>query len=256
VANLLSVAVDERRAVEAAMEEQKMVTKSERERERYEARRKSQFDYNSLTHEAREIGGEIGRRLLISRIHYFERLLRRPVTPDEQWSYLSIDDLVQLSDKLVAELRQEPAETKLVEGLAHARSANPVSETIRKLEALAATRDLTIFARIDFSGDAKRAGLEMRPKQLLVIGNPKALTPLLIASPTVAIDLPLKVLVWEDAGGKTWLSYNTPEYCQIRHNFPDELVENIEDIRGLVEAATASNSDDLAGADANGAIAT
>jgi uncharacterized protein (DUF302 family) len=124
-------------------------------------------------------------------------------------------------------------------GLVHVRSPHPVPESLRRLEGLATARGLTVFARIDFSGDAQRAGLQMRPAQLLLIGNPRTGTPLMIASPTVAIDLPLKVLTWEDAGGQTWLSYNTPEYLQARHGFPAELTANIAGLRGLVEAAVA-----------------
>ncbi len=124
-------------------------------------------------------------------------------------------------------------------GLVHLRSPNSVSESLRRLETLATARGLTIFARIDFSGDAQRAGLEMRPSQLLLLGNPRAGTPLMVAAPTAAIDLPLKVLVWEDAGGQVWLSYNCPEYLQSRHGFPAELAANIAGIRGLVEAAVA-----------------
>lgn len=124
-------------------------------------------------------------------------------------------------------------------GLVHVRSPHPVAEALRRLETIAAARGLTIFARVDFSGDARQAGLEMRPTQLLLFGNPRAGTPLMIAAPTVAIDLPLKVLVWEDDGGQAWLSYNTPEYLQSRHGFPAELVKNVAGIRGLVEATVA-----------------
>jgi uncharacterized protein (DUF302 family) len=124
-------------------------------------------------------------------------------------------------------------------GLVHVRSPHPVAEALRRLEALAAARGLTVFARIDFSGDARQVDLEMRPAQLLLVGNPRAGTPLMVAAPTAAIDLPLKVLVWEDAGGQAWLSYNAPEYLQSRHGFPAELVANIAGLRGLVEAAVA-----------------
>jgi uncharacterized protein (DUF302 family) len=122
-------------------------------------------------------------------------------------------------------------------GLAHVRCPYPVLEALRRLEALAVARGLTVFARIDFSGDAQRAGLQMRPTQLLLVGNPRAGTPLMIATPSVALDLPLKVLAWEDDGGQTWLSYNTPEYLQSRHGFPAELVANLTGLHGLVEAA-------------------
>ncbi len=99
------------------------------------------------------------------------------------------------------------------------------------------SRGLIMFARIDFSGDAEKAGLRMRPAQLLIFGDPKAGTPLMIVSPTVAIDLPLKALAWEDPDGKVWLSYNTPEYLKKRHGLPDELIKNISGIKALIEKA-------------------
>jgi len=94
-----------------------------------------------------------------------------------------------------------------------------------------------VFARIDFSGDAEKFGLTMRPTQLLIFGNPKAGTPLMIAAPTIAIDLPLKALAWEDSNGKVWLSYNKPEYLKERHDFPEELLKNIQGIGSLIEKA-------------------
>jgi uncharacterized protein (DUF302 family) len=85
------------------------------------------------------------------------------------------------------------------------------------------------LARIDHSEDAAKVGLKMAPTELL-IGNPKAGTPVMIASPTTALDLPLKALVWQDADGKVWLSYNSPEYLRQRHNIPDDLLKNISGI--------------------------
>jgi uncharacterized protein (DUF302 family) len=87
-----------------------------------------------------------------------------------------------------------------------------------------------ILARIDHSGDAAKAGLSMRPTQLLIFGNAKAGTPLMAASPTVAIDLPLKALAWQDADDKVWLSYNSPNYLKQRHALPDNLMQNIDGI--------------------------
>jgi uncharacterized protein (DUF302 family) len=122
-------------------------------------------------------------------------------------------------------------------GIADIASNHPVSETLDRLESIAKEKGLTIFARIDFSGDAARNGLAMRPAQLLIFGNPKAGTPLMIASPSVALDLPLKALAWEDASGKVWVSYNTPEYLGARHSVPDALLKNIAGIKPLVEMA-------------------
>jgi uncharacterized protein (DUF302 family) len=122
-------------------------------------------------------------------------------------------------------------------GIANVTSEHSVPETLDRLESLAKTKGLTIFARIDFSGDAARNGLEMRPTQLLIFGNPKAGTSLMIASPSVALDLPLKALAWEDASGKVWVSYNTPEYLGARHAVPEALLRKIAGIKMLVEMA-------------------
>jgi uncharacterized protein (DUF302 family) len=99
-------------------------------------------------------------------------------------------------------------------------SPHSVPETIQRLSALLKSKGVAIFALIDHSGEAEKAGLKMRPTQLLIFGNPKGGTPLMLAAPSTAIDLPLKALVWEDADGKVWLSYNSPDYLQQRHGFP------------------------------------
>ncbi len=122
-------------------------------------------------------------------------------------------------------------------GLVNVPSKYSVPETLDRLESLVKKQGLRVFARIDFSGDAAKAGLEMKPSQLLIFGNPKAGTPLMIASPTIAIDFPLKALAWEDENGKVWLSYNKPEYLKERHGLPDELVKNISGIKELVKKA-------------------
>jgi uncharacterized protein (DUF302 family) len=108
---------------------------------------------------------------------------------------------------------------------------------VASLEQLAKSKQLTVFARIDFSGDAGKAGLSMPPTQMLIFGNPKAGTPLMIAAPSVAIDLPLKAVAWQDGGGRVWLSYNAPEYLKRRHGLPETLLPNIAGIRALVEHA-------------------
>jgi uncharacterized protein (DUF302 family) len=117
------------------------------------------------------------------------------------------------------------------------RSSHSVPETLDRLESLAKSAGLTVFARIDFSGDALRAGLPMRPMQMLLFGNPKAGTPLLVASPRAGLDLPLKALAWEDASGAVWVSSNTPEYVQERHALPADLVAKIAGANGLVAKA-------------------
>jgi uncharacterized protein (DUF302 family) len=116
-------------------------------------------------------------------------------------------------------------------------ASRSAAATIDRLESLLRERGILIFARIDFSGDAARAGLTMRPEQLLVFGNPKAGTPLMIASPTVGLDLPLKALAFEDETGKTWLAYNDPRYVVQRHGISQALSANLAAVIPLLEQA-------------------
>jgi len=115
----------------------------------------------------------------------------------------------------------------------------PVTQTVDRLESLLKEKGVMIFARIDFSGDAGRAGLHMRPEQMLIFGNPKGGTPLMQAVPTVGLDLPLKALVWEDAEGKTWLAYNDPKYIVKRHAVESNLSANLAGVIPLIERAVA-----------------
>jgi uncharacterized protein (DUF302 family) len=120
-------------------------------------------------------------------------------------------------------------------GMVHLVSRYGAAETGKRLEDLVLARGLSILARIDHSGDAAKVGLTMQPAKLLIFGNPKAGTPLMVASPTLALDLPLKALVWEDVEGNVWLSYNSPEYLKQRHNVPDDLIKNIAGVRAIFE---------------------
>jgi uncharacterized protein (DUF302 family) len=122
-------------------------------------------------------------------------------------------------------------------GLVSVPSKYTATETLERLESAALSLGLTVFARINFTGDAEKVGLKMQPAQLLIFGSPKAGTPLMIASPTAAIDLPLKALVWEDPNGKVWLTYNDPAYLKERHGLSEQLVKNISGIRDLVKKA-------------------
>ena len=110
-------------------------------------------------------------------------------------------------------------------------------ETLQRLESVLAKKGIPVLARIDHSGAASAVGLQMKPTEVLIFGNAKAGTPLMLSAPTAALDLPLKALVWEDAEGKVWVSYNTPEYLQERHSFSEELKANIAGIRVIVDEA-------------------
>jgi uncharacterized protein (DUF302 family) len=122
-------------------------------------------------------------------------------------------------------------------GMVHLPSPYSVTNTLQRLQSVIASKGLTIFARIDHSGEATKVGLKMPPTELLIFGSPKSGTPLMIASPTLALDLPLKALVWQDGDGAAWLSYNSPEYLQQRHNIPEALIQNIAGIRSICEEA-------------------
>ena len=121
-------------------------------------------------------------------------------------------------------------------GIVTIASRTSVDQTVARLEGVLNAKGIKLFALIDHSGEAAQAGLKMHPTKLLIFGNPKAGTPLMIASPTIAIDLPLKILVWEGADGKAWISYNSAAYVQARHRLPQDLVKNI----AVVETLAAS----------------
>jgi uncharacterized protein (DUF302 family) len=122
-------------------------------------------------------------------------------------------------------------------GIADVPSHHSVDETVERLQNILRERGLTLFALVDHSGEAEKVGLHMPPTKLVIFGSPKGGTPLMIAAPSAAIDLPLKILVWQDGDGKTWVSYNTPQYLQKRHGFPAELVKNIAAVAALATAA-------------------
>jgi uncharacterized protein (DUF302 family) len=112
-----------------------------------------------------------------------------------------------------------------------------VDETVDKLKTILKSKGVTLFAVVDHSGEAEKVGLKMPPTKLLIFGSPKAGTPLMLAAPSVAIDLPLKILVAEDAQGEVWISYNSPEYLKERHGLPPDLLPNIAVVQALAAAA-------------------
>jgi uncharacterized protein (DUF302 family) len=128
---------------------------------------------------------------------------------------------------------------EVAQGVEKVRSPRAFAETVTRFEGLLKERGVTLFAKIDFSGDAEKAGLQMLPAQMLIFGNPKGGTPVMVAAPGSALDLPLKVLISQDAQGQVWLSYNTPQYLAERHAIPAELVKNIAGTSALVQAAVA-----------------
>ena len=127
--------------------------------------------------------------------------------------------------------------TPTVRGIVETPSNHPVEQTVEKVKAILQAKGLTLFALVDHSGEAEKVALKMRPTKLLIFGSPKGGTPVMLAAPSVAIDLPLKILVWEDVQGRVWVSHNSPEYLKQRHNIPDALLPNISGVRAIVEEA-------------------
>src|ERR1700758_5868455 len=122
-------------------------------------------------------------------------------------------------------------------GIVDKPSNHSVDETVDKLKGILQGKGVMLFALVDHSGEAAQVGMTMRPTKLLIFGSPKAGTPLMQAAPSIAIDLPLKALFWQDAQGKVWLTYNDPAYLQRRHGVPAELLPNIAAVGGLFAKA-------------------
>jgi uncharacterized protein (DUF302 family) len=112
-------------------------------------------------------------------------------------------------------------------GLVSKPSNHSVNETVERLKEILRSKGVTLFVIVDHSGEAEKAGLKMPPTKLLVFGNPKGGTPVMLASPSMAIDLPLKILIAEDTNGKVWVSYNAPTFLMQRHHLPGDLLQNI-----------------------------
>ena len=122
-------------------------------------------------------------------------------------------------------------------GIVDVSSNHSVDETVDKLKGILQSKGITLFVVIDHSGEASKVGIKMPPTKLLIFGNPKGGTPPMLAAPSIALDLPLKILVWEDSQGKVWLSYNSPEYLKERHGLPQDLLQNISAAKALATAA-------------------
>jgi uncharacterized protein (DUF302 family)/uncharacterized membrane protein YidH (DUF202 family) len=132
------------------------------------------------------------------------------------------------------EVSMTPAANK---GIVDKPSNHSVEQTVDRLKNILQSKGVTLFGLIDHSGEAEKVGMKMPPTKLLIFGNPKAGTPLMLVAPSSAIDLPLKILIWEDAKGKAWVSYNSPAYLQERHSLPAELLQNIAVVETLATKA-------------------
>ena len=126
--------------------------------------------------------------------------------------------------------------TDAASGVVTISTQHSVDEAVRRLEQMLADKGIQLFALVDHSGEAEKAGLQMPPTKLVIFGSPKAGTPLMLATPSIAIDLPLKLLIWEDKSGSVWISYNAPAYLMARHGLPQDLLANIAVIEKLAAA--------------------
>lgn len=125
----------------------------------------------------------------------------------------------------------------IADGLITKPSPYSVPETLDRLEALLRSKNVKIFTRVDHSGEAQNAGLFMPPTQVLIFGNPKGGTPVMLANPLSAIDLPLKALAWQDTEGKVWLTWNDPQYLKSRYNVSDEVLAPLVAATSLIAQA-------------------
>jgi len=148
--------------------------------------------------------------------------------------------LVSVRQTEVGALREQketPMSMELKGGIVNVASGHSVDQTVERFKSLLESKGVKLFALIDHSGEAEKAGLHMPPTKLLIFGNPKGGTPLMLAAPSIAIDLPLKALVWEDTAGKVWISYNDPSYLQCRHDLPPGLSGPLTAVQGLATQA-------------------
>ena len=152
---------------------------------------------------------------------------------------ISHDRPVNGSGKHLTPGTQDTPESVINEkqGIARRASNHSVDQTLDRLKKILQSKGVTLFAVIDHSGEAEKVGMKMPPIKLLIFGSPKAGTPLMLAAPSIAIDLPLKILVSEDNQGKVWLSYNTAEYLKDRHGLPENLMQNIAVVSSLADQA-------------------
>jgi uncharacterized protein (DUF302 family)/uncharacterized membrane protein YidH (DUF202 family) len=123
-------------------------------------------------------------------------------------------------------------------GIINTPSNHSVDETVERLKQILQAKGVTLFALVDHGGEAEKVGMKMLPTKLLIFGSPKAGTPIMLAAPSIALDLPLKILVWEDAQGKVWTTYNSAEYLQERHGVPQQLVQNLAVVETLTNKAS------------------
>ncbi|HEX4541777.1 MAG TPA: DUF302 domain-containing protein [Candidatus Acidoferrum sp.] len=153
-------------------------------------------------------------------------------------SEINLTSQIHLTSKINEEIPMPAATNPTTnKGIIDKPSNHSVEQTVEKLKTILQSKGVTLFAVVDHSGEAEKVEMKMRPTKLLIFGSPKAGTPLMLAASSIAIDLPLKILVWEDAQGKVWVSYNSPEYLKDRHGLPPDLLQNIAVVETLAAKA-------------------
>lgn len=160
-----------------------------------------------------------------------DRIVRKAAHNDATIAKFSVNMYFKNSEEIL-----NMASTK-DNGIINKQSNHSVEQTVERLKNILQSKGVTLFALIDHSGEAEKVGMSMLPTKLLIFGSPKVGTSLMLAVPSIAIDLPLKILIWEDSNGKVWVSYNSPDYIKERHDLPQELLQNIVIIETLAAKA-------------------
>jgi uncharacterized protein (DUF302 family)/uncharacterized membrane protein YidH (DUF202 family) len=148
--------------------------------------------------------------------------------------------LISVRDSTRSQFRNSEEQSMTLsrgKGIIDNPSNHSVDQTVERLKGILQAKGVTLFAMVDHSGEAEKVGMKMPATKLLIFGNPRAGTPLMLAAPSIAIDLPLKILIWEDSNGKVWVSYNSPAYLQERHGLPPELLPNLAVVETLATKA-------------------
>ena len=151
---------------------------------------------------------------------------------------ISVRDSMHSKSGDISPMNKEALMTAATDnGIISIASNHSVDQTVENLKGILQAKGVTLFALVDHSGEAEKVGLKMPPTKLVIFGSPKAGTPLMLAAPSIAIDLPLKILIREDGEGKVWVSYNSAAFLQARHGLPKELVQNIAVVESLAAKA-------------------
>jgi uncharacterized protein (DUF302 family) len=196
----------------------------------------------SAHHWGREIGA-LGHQVRLIPPAYVKPFVKRQATRSSQMTCpLPGATSLRPSFSCLQPMSRPPIVAEEHAGIIDVPSSHSVDQTVDRLKNILQSKGVPLFAVIDHSGEAAKVGLQMPPTKLLIFGNPRAGTPVMLSAPSIAIDLPLKILVHEDGNGRVWLSYNSPEYLKQRHGVPDALIGNIA-VAGALAAKAGEAAD-------------